>query len=222
MRALGVTPGRSHTMTPRDNRAWVEDLRPDSPRREQAGAELRHSLAVRLRPILSRRGLSLDCVEDVVQEASARVLERLDSFRGESQFLTWAISIGIRTGFELLRKGLWSGRTLPEVVGERPLDLSRAVDLVNESPARALERGELLEALRAAIRDDLTERQRVALTAELQGMPLSEIGRHLDASRNAVYKLTHDARKKLRQALERAGFDAESVRWALAGDGERS
>ena len=62
----------------------------------------------------------------------------------------------------------------------------------------------------------LTEKQRTALLAELGGMPQSEIGRHLGSNRNAVYKLTHDARKRLRQGLEDAGYGAEDVQAAFA------
>jgi RNA polymerase sigma-70 factor (ECF subfamily) len=66
------------------------------------------------------------------------------------------------------------------------------------------------------IRDGLTERQRAVLLAELRGMPQDEIARQLGSNRNALYKLTHDARKRLKQGLEQAGFTAEDIRAALA------
>jgi hypothetical protein len=41
--------------------------------------------------------------------------------------------------------------------------------------------------------------------------------RHLGSIRNALYKLTHDARKRLRQGLEAAGFTAEDIGTAFSG-----
>ena len=37
------------------------------------------------------------------------------------------------------------------------------------------------------------------------------------SNRNALYKLTHDARKRLKRGLEMAGFTAEDIRAAFAG-----
>ena len=65
--------------------------------------------------------------------------------------------------------------------------------------------------MQSSIEHDLTEKQRTALLAELKGMPQDEIARQLGSNRNAIYKLTHDARKKLRAALEAAGYTALDV-----------
>ena len=61
------------------------------------------------------------------------------------------------------------------------------------------------------IERDLTEKQRAALLAELKGMPQADIARHLSSNRNAVYKLTYDARKRLRRGLEAAGYGGAEV-----------
>jgi RNA polymerase sigma-70 factor, ECF subfamily len=67
------------------------------------------------------------------------------------------------------------------------------------------------------IRTGLTEKQRSALLAELRGMSQDEIARHLGSNRNAIYKLTHDARRRLKRGLESAGFTAEDIGTAFAG-----
>ncbi len=64
----------------------------------------------------------------------------------------------------------------------------------------------MVDAMHLVIKERLTEKQRIALLAELAGMPMEEIGRHTGSNRNAVYKLTHDARKRLRMELESNGF----------------
>src|SRR5262249_16221562 len=70
---------------------------------------------------------------------------------------------------------------------------------------------ELLAALGEGCRERLTERQRFALAAGLNGVPKAEVARVLGSNRNAVYKLTHDARLALRAGLEEAGFGADSL-----------
>jgi RNA polymerase sigma-70 factor (ECF subfamily) len=47
-------------------------------------------------------------------------------------------------------------------------------------------------------------------------MPQDAIARQLGSSRNALYKLTHDARKRLRRGLESAGYEAGDIDAAFA------
>ena len=75
---------------------------------------------------------------------------------------------------------------------------------------------ELLRRLRELIDSELTERQWTALTAELGGMPLPQIAEQLGSNTNSLYKLLHDARKKLRHGLDAAGFTIDDVREAWA------
>jgi RNA polymerase sigma-70 factor (ECF subfamily) len=66
------------------------------------------------------------------------------------------------------------------------------------------------------IDSELTDRQRTALTADLGGMPLPQIAEKLGSNTNSLYKLLHDARKRLRRGLEAAGFTIDDVREAWA------
>jgi RNA polymerase sigma-70 factor (ECF subfamily) len=61
----------------------------------------------------------------------------------------------------------------------------------------------------------LTARQRTALVGELRGMPQEEIARQLGIGRNALYKLGHDPRKRLKARLAAAGVTDEDVRAAF-------
>ena len=63
---------------------------------------------------------------------------------------------------------------------------------------------------------ELTEKQWTAITAELGGMPLPLIAEKLNSNTNSIYKLLHDARKKLRRGLEASGFTIEDVHEAWA------
>lgn len=62
------------------------------------------------------------------------------------------------------------------------------------------------------INEELTEKQRVALTATvIQGRPLSEVAYLLGSNQNAVYKLVFDARQRLRRRLAEDNLTPEEV-----------
>jgi DNA-directed RNA polymerase specialized sigma24 family protein len=45
----------------------------------------------------------------------------------------------------------------------------------------------------------------------LEEMPISEVARRMGTNQNALYKLLHDARKKLKRQMEAAGLSANEV-----------
>lgn len=149
-------------------------------------------------------------LEDVVQEAMMKVLDGLHTFRGESRFLSWALTIASRVAWTELRRKRWKDVSLDATAGVEPAD---PADGFERNPERS-ELGALLERL---IDVRLTPRQRTAIRAELAGMPQAEIGRRLGISRNAVYKLVHDARKNLKRGLEDSGYDTART-LAVIGD----
>jgi RNA polymerase sigma-70 factor (ECF subfamily) len=198
----------------RANDVWIEELRQPGLRREIALSDLRAGLLRGLRGALARRaGVDDALMEDSVQEALLKVLDRLDTFESRGRFVSWAMAIAVRAALSAIRKKHWQGVSLDrfkEVGGP-------ALDVADHSPRpeRASLRSELLAALDRVIHEQLTDRQWLALTAELNGMPQDEIARQLGSNRNAIYKLTHDARRKLKSGLEAAGFNAESCFEAL-------
>lgn len=149
-------------------------------------------------------------LEDCVQDALLRILDRLDQFEGRSQFVTWCTSIGIRLALGQLRRSQWKDVSLEDVTADADFSVNLAVD-TDCPPHVRTQRQALLDALQDAIAHELTDRQRTALLSELKGMPQDEIAGHLHSNRNAIYKLTHDARKKLKKRLEAAGYTAEDV-----------
>ena len=186
----------------------MEDL---AQRNESAVAELREVLLRNLRRGLSGRPRADDSfLEDSAQESLLRVLDKLDQFDSRSQFVTWATAIGIRVALGQLRRSRWKDVSLSEFVPPAALPgHDTAAD--DWAPDAQMQRRDLLEALNTSIHRDLTDRQRTALLAELKGMPQDAIAEQLGSSRNALYKLTHDARKKLKERLEAAGFTAEDL-----------
>jgi len=77
----------------------------------------------------------------------------------------------------------------------------------------------MVEALQSFIAEELTDRQREAMVAVMfEGMPLEEAARRMGTNRNALYKLLHDARKKLKKRIEAEGLSPQKVLEAL-GEG---
>ena len=201
----------------RDNETWLAHLGGAGPDQQAALSDLRDALVRGLRKALSRRAGADDAfLEDVVQDALVRILERLPQFEGRSRFLTWAMAVAIRAAMSELRRRKWGDVSLDEVVADADLTPVVRVVVNGPGPQAQSEREAILAVMHEVIRNGLTTKQREALLAGLKGMPLDEITRQLGSNRNALYKLTHDARKRLRQGLEAAGFTAEDIGTAFA------
>ena len=195
----------------RDNQTWLIQLRSKGSDQQAALSDLRESLLRGLRRALTNRPLSDDAfLDDTVQDSLVRILDRLDQFEGRSRFLTWATSIAIHVALSELRRRRWKDVSLGDVTGDESVTRQEAIG-DELTPDAQWERRAIFETMYALIESDLTEKQRTALLAELKGMPLDEISRHLGSNRNAVYKLTHDARKRLKRGLEAAGYTADDL-----------
>lgn len=198
----------------RDNQAWLADLRASSP---EAIADLRAALLRGLRAALAGRvDGDLEAIsEDFVQEALLKVISSLDSFRGESRFLTWAQKIAIHVALSDLRRKRWKDISLQEFT-ETPEGEEYTPALLTDpaaSPEQEAARQELLRHVERLIFEELTERQRTAMLAILQdGIPLQVVAERMDTNPNALYKLLHDARQRMRQRLEeQAGFSPQEA-----------
>jgi RNA polymerase sigma factor (sigma-70 family) len=198
-----------------DRDEWVDRLRSAGARRDAALEELRRILVRGLRRALPARGGGEAFAEDVAQEALLRILHSLDSFAGRSRFTTWAMTIAVRIGISELRHKRFQDVSLQQITGGDNLNIDLTVDSAG-SPEQQERRTFLMETLKQLVDQTLTAKQRTVIQADLGGMPIEEIARRLGTNRNAVYKLFHDARQKLREGFEAAGISAEDVQAALA------
>jgi RNA polymerase sigma-70 factor (ECF subfamily) len=74
-------------------------------------------------------------------------------------------------------------------------------------------------ALRQAVEQELTERQRLVFVAiVLKGVPLDALVIQLGSTRNAIYKTMFDARRKLRAALAANGYLTTGAAGEVATD----
>lgn len=197
-----------------DNGFWIEAIHAGGDTREAALGELRLILLRGLRRSfpdgVRNNAWSL---EDATQETLIRVTERIRSFRGDSRFTTWAMSIAVRVALGETRRARWKDVSLEEMADAgrlEPLDNSSAVNKEDQLGYQQLTR-----LLRSTLQSGLTEKQRLAIEAELGGTPPDEIARRMGTTRNAVYKLVYDAREKLRAEILGTGWTETQIRSLL-------
>jgi RNA polymerase sigma-70 factor, ECF subfamily len=199
-----------------ESRAWLRALRAAGPRAEDARRRL-HGLLLRAArfEINRRRGSHAhlrggdldDLAHQAADDAMLAILAKLDDYRGESRFTTWAYKFALLEAAVRLRRRAWQGREIP-LEPER-WSLFPGSD---GAPAASAENREVLGMLAEGIEAELTPHQREVLVAVvLNEVPIDVVAERLDTTRGAIYKTVHDARKRLRAHLEAAGvgFAAE-------------
>lgn len=204
----------------RTNEQWIADLTHSSDKQAEALEDLRTRLKRSILYYLSQersdlRGLSLQELEqmadDLAQDATLRIMDNIKNFRGESLFTTWANRIAIRVAISDLRRARYKDFSLDDMTAEGDLPPSKAVDNnLNPTPEESVERGDVLTKINKALEEALTERQYQAIAAiALKGIPMDIVAEQMGTNRNALYKLLHDARKKLRTHLEAQGLSMD-------------
>jgi RNA polymerase sigma-70 factor, ECF subfamily len=196
----------------RTNESWLDDLR--APDRADAIEDLRAALVRGLRfAMMDRYGVTEADVEDFVQDALVKILDHLDTFEGRSRFLTWAQKIAVREGLSELRRQRWENITLDDLLGEDEDALVPGwLSSERTPPERHSTQRETLDLVRHLIEHELTDKQRRALVyVAIRDMPISEVARRMDTNRNALYKVLHDARMRLKRQLEVRGLDVDDL-----------
>jgi len=200
-----------------ESQDWLARLSGEGAAREEAVGELHALLLGAARFEVGRRRAAAghlrgddfdDLAHQSADDALVAVLGKLDDFRGESRFTTWAYKFALLEAAVKLRRRAWQGREIP--VEEEAW--ARFSD-PGTSAQRSAEDSELLAALREEIEDALSPRQREVLVAvAINDVPIDVLAERLDTTRGALYKSLHDARRKLRAALDERGLSPSSDR----------
>ncbi len=210
----------SERILERTNDEWLTDLRSSSVSvQAKALADLRERLQRSVLYYLSQersdlRGLSsqelMQMAEDIAQDGLLRIMENLDTFRGESQFTTWANRIAVRLAISDLRRARYKDFSLDNLTAEgelMPSSDAPSTSAPAPNPESATERSDVMAKINRAFDEALTERQFKALEAvAIKGIPMDLVAEQMGTNRNALYKLLHDARRKLRAHLESQGL----------------
>lgn len=203
----------------RTNEIWLKELRSSGPTQEAAIGDLRNLLLRAVLFFFSRnqndferlaREETLQLAEDCAQEALIAVMNHLSDFRGDSKFTTWAYKFAINTALTTARRERWKTVSLDSLTDDSD---SLPEWLVKDkspglAPDRSALQGEVGEIIREVIERDLTDKQRqVLILMVFNEVPMDEVVRRFDTNRNAVYKILHDARRKLKSGLQSRGFE---------------
>jgi len=193
------------------SRQLYERLRAGGQADESAVAELHALLLKAARFEVERRRDSLGHLrredhEDLAQQSAGdallAVLRKIGEFRGESRFTTWAYKFALLEAGVKVRRRAWQGREVP-LEEQAWSNLADAGASVSDQA----ETHDLLAALRGAIEANLTAHQRqVLVSVTLNDVPIDVLAERLETSRGALYKILHDARRKLRAALAEQGL----------------
>jgi RNA polymerase sigma-70 factor (ECF subfamily) len=213
----------SGTLTARTNQEWIQDLTGAGAQQTEALEGLRDLL---LRASLYALSRSLDDLgsldynervafaEDCAQDALLAVLAHLGEFRGESKFTTWVYKFGVNVTLTRARRERWKHLPL-EKFSEDGAELDwlqwkvRTSPSVSELPAL---QAEVIGAIKETIRSELTVRQREILKLiAFDQVPMDVIVERLGTNRNAIYKMLHDARLKVKRHLLARGYDIQEI-----------
>lgn len=202
----------------RDNDAWLKDLHAGGKQRDAALADLR-ALLVRALPQGLSRLLSPgnpefeSLIEDTAQETLLRTLAGLDTFEGRSQFTTWVYKIAVRVALNELRRRRWRDVSLEGLEVEEGSNGALHQFAASEpGPETAVERADILRRVQQWMAEELTDRQRAAMYAiNVQNVPMEEVARRMGTNRNALYKLLHDGRVRLKHRLDREGLPPKEL-----------
>jgi RNA polymerase sigma-70 factor (ECF subfamily) len=199
-----------------ESQAWIDRLSAAG-RERDAGIDDLHALLKAARFEIDRRRAVFphlrgndydDLAHQSADDALVAVLSKLDDFRGDSRFTTWAYKFALLEAGVKVRRRAWQGR-------EVPLEPETWTLIAEDrsTPHQDVETREQFAALQSAIESDLSRHQReVLLAVTLNDVPIDVLAERLNTTRGALYKTIHDARRKLRAALadRELGADAET------------
>jgi RNA polymerase sigma-70 factor, ECF subfamily len=200
--ATAATPRR---LDP-ESQAWLTQLHAERPVRDAALGRLhalllreaRHEVRRRTAAMAHPSGRDLDDLAvESADDAVVAVLSKLDAFRGDALFTTWARRFAALEVPGKIRRRLGHTRETPTDSEHWPAERPS-----HDDPQQLAEVSELARTIGRLIAEELTVHQReVLLAMTIDEVPTSRLAIRLDSTPGALYKTLHDARVKLRAEL---------------------
>jgi RNA polymerase sigma-70 factor (ECF subfamily) len=207
----------------RTNAEWLVDLSARGAQQTGALEDLRQLLLraaqktfssylgeLQVHPRDAVTGLSDDCA----QEALIAVLDHLEDFKGDSKFTTWAYKFAVNIALTTARRE--RQKFVPRDLTKQNSGLEEWLFQKGAKPFPDPEvlalKEEVWTVIRAVIQNDLTPRQREVMKLMVfDEVPMDEVVERLKTNRNAVYKLLHDGRRKIKIQLLARGIEPEDA-----------
>jgi RNA polymerase sigma-70 factor (ECF subfamily) len=207
--ADGASGGGAQTVRRRtldaESHSWWQRLHAPEPVRGWAIADLYERLRREAAFHVRQRAAGLAAfprsdIDDLATQAAGDalmvLLRKLEDYRGDSQFWTWARKFAALEAPVSIRRRLGRDR-----VG-MSRDPEPTADIVDPGPSAQdrAEYHELLESVGHIMKHELTARQRIVLTEiAINGVSTAALAEQLDTTPGAIYKSLHDARVKVRR-----------------------
>ena len=208
----------------RTNEEWLTELRADDTKQEAAIADLRNLLLSTVLFIFNRnlsdlgtlaRDEILRSAEDCAQESLIAILNHLDDFRGDSKFTTWAYKFAVNIALTTARRERWKGVSLDQISFSADgalFDRALQDKSSGSAPDQSVMQDDVRDIIQEVIAHDLTEKQRqVLILMVFHEVPMDEVVQRLGTNRNAIYKMLHDARRKIKGILQARGFEVSET-----------
>ncbi|MGH2886547.1 MAG: sigma-70 family RNA polymerase sigma factor [Solirubrobacteraceae bacterium] len=200
-----LAPATTRPLDPA-SRAWLAQLHTEGPVREAAIdrlhalllREARHEVRRRTAGLAHPSGRDLDDLAiQAADDALVVILRKLDQFRGDALFSTWARRFAALEVPGEIRRRLGHTREAPTDGDEWPPEQA-----AYEDPEQRIEASELTRAVGYLITHELTAHQReVLLALTIDEVGAKDLATRLHSTPGAVYKTLHDARRKLKHKL---------------------
>lgn len=142
---------------------------------------------------------SREDADDVAQEAFVTAFQKLDTFRGESQFYSWLFRIAYNTAISMKRKAKLktvSADKIKAISGEEPDDTNP-----DHRPEHGIEIEETQAAVHQALNELSDEYREAIVLKEMEDLSYEEIAQLADVPVGTIRSRLHRARAELREKL---------------------
>ncbi|MCP4361489.1 MAG: RNA polymerase sigma factor [Chloroflexi bacterium] len=199
-------------MVKRTNEEWLTALQEPGEAQREALSDLREYL-VRVVFVYLRDGRTelthlstntlYEMAEDYAQNALLAIQNNLGKFRGDAKFSTWTYRFVINEAAADLRRRRYQNVSWDDLAEKESAVFQNILKFSQpHDPTIRAEQADLIRFLLQIIETELSDRQRIAvLCTHFQGRSIQETAELLETSANTLYKMLHDARKKIKAKL---------------------
>jgi RNA polymerase sigma-70 factor (ECF subfamily) len=176
----------------------VEGIQAENP---LAFEELVNRYSMRVFTLANRVTKHKEDAEDVMQEVFVSVMRKIAAFRGQSSFSSWIYRVTLNCALMRLRKRRQDKSISMEDMMSQVLAVPNRVNTFNSEGESFRRRGELREALTAAIAELPKDYRPVFILRDVDGFSSLEVSEMLGISVPAVKSRLHRARISLQRHL---------------------
>lgn len=160
--------------------------------------------------VLSAASQPLDMADDIAQETFVKVWRNLSRFRGGSTFSTWLFRVAVNCAKDAVRSAARRPASSLSFAGEEDEDGGTEWDIPVTSgdtvPEDAVERKEMILAVRRAVESLPEDQRQVVVMRDLHGLPYQEISAALGIELGTVKSRLNRGRANLKTILENGNF----------------